>query len=308
MMSGRLSGRVEPAHAPIQVAATASPNSAGESLRSNQAVTRRVTDASVQRLTAQLTPLDYCVLDTLRTVRIATGGHLRRLYWSDSDSGKRLGRHHLAKLTKLRLIARLDRRIGGVRAGSDGYSYSLDVAGLRVVADSTTNRRLRRPSTPGDRYLAHALAITDRYVDLHQAEARHEFELLAFEAEPASWRTYAGDHGRQLTIKPDAFVILADRDWEHRWFIEVDRATEHRPTILRKAREYVSYFQSGTEQTITGIFPKVLWIAPTDAHATAIADWLAALASDAQGLFQVCSDTSFPAAIASALGSNEVTS
>lgn len=304
-MSGRLSGRVEPDHALVQVPAMSPTSSAGESLRSKPAATR-VTDASVQRLTAQLTPLDYCVLDTLQTVRIATGGQLRRLYWSDSDSGKRLARHHLAKLTKLRVIARLDRRIGGVRAGSDGYTYALDVAGLRVVSDSTTNGRLRKPSTPGDRYLAHALAITDRYVDLREAEARHQFELLAFEAEPTSWRPYPGDHGRSLAIKPDAFVILASQDWEHRWFIEVDRATEHRPTILRKARDYISYFQSGTEQAITGIFPRVLWIAPTDAHANLLIDWLTSLEPDVQQLFQVCSDSSFSATIISTLGDSEV--
>ncbi len=304
MSSGRLSGRVDKAAISPQVTTAATNSSAKESLRSTAAVTTRVTDASVRRLTGQLTPIDYCVLDTLKTVRVATGGQLRRLYWSDSDTGNRLARHHLAKLTKFRLIARLKRRIGGVRAGSNGYTYSLDVAGLRVVADAATNRRLRPPSTPGDRYLAHALAITDRYVDLHQAEARHEIELLGFEAEPASWRTYPGDHGRQLTIKPDAFVILADQDWEHRWFVEVDRATEHRPTLLRKAREYVSYFQSGTEQAISGVFPKVLWIAPTDAHANLLIDWFAALEPDARRLFDVCSDGSFPAAIAQALGGN----
>jgi len=304
MSSGRLSGRVDKAAVSLQARTTPTHSNARESLRSTPVVPTRVTDASVRRLTGQLTPIDYCVLDTLKTVRVATGGQLRRLYWSDSDTGKRLARHHLAKLSKLRLIARLDRRIGGVRAGSDGYTYSLDVAGLRVVADATTNQRLRRPSTPGDRYLAHALGITDRYVDLHQAEARHEFELLGFEAEPASWRAYTGDHGLQLTIKPDAFIILADQDWEHRWFIEVDRATEHRPTILRRAHEYVSYFLSGTEQANTGIFPKVLWIAPTDAHAARLTDWLSALEPDARQLFDICSDSSFPAAIASALGGN----
>ena len=57
------------------------------------------------------------------------------------------------------------------------------------------------------------------------------------------------------------------------------------------------------------MFPKVLWIAPTDTHAARLTDWLTALDPDAQGLFQVGSDTSFPAAIASALGGdNEVTS
>jgi hypothetical protein len=308
MNSGRLSGRVESGCASMHATPATSHSNAKESLRFRTSATTRVTDASVRRLSTQLTPIDYCVLDMLKTVRIATGAQLHRLYWAYNDTGKRLARHHLAKLTKLGLIARLDRRIGGVRSGSEGYTYALDVAGQRLTADDTSTRRQRRPSTPGDRYLAHALAITDRYVDLREAEVRQQFELLAFEAEPTSWRTYSGDHGRPLTIKPDAFVVLADQEWEHRWFIEVDRATEHRPTILRKAREYISYFQSGSEQHLTGIFPRVLWITPTDAHADLLSDWLSTLERDADGLFQVCSDASFSATITAELGEGEVVS
>src|SRR4051794_22784864 len=104
MSSGRLSGRVE-RHDPLpQVTVKRRNESAAESLRYKQAATTRVTGAAVRQLTAQLSPLDYCVLDTLNTVRIATGAQLRRIYWADSDTGRRLARHHLAKLTKLRLL------------------------------------------------------------------------------------------------------------------------------------------------------------------------------------------------------------
>jgi hypothetical protein len=301
MSSGRLSGRVDNTAASLQTTtATTHPN-ARESLRSRAAVTTRVTDASVRRLTGQLTPIDYCVLEALKTIHIATGAQLRRLYWADTDTGKRLARHRLAKLTKLRLIARLDRRIGGVRAGSDGYTYALDVAGLRVVADGTAIGRQRRPSTPGDRYLVHALAVTDRFVDITELESAHAFEVLAFEAEPASWRTYSTEHGRQLTIKPDAFILVADDQWEHSWFIEVDRATEHRPTILRKAADYIRYWQSGVEQAAADVFPQVLWVTPDKTRADRLTDWLHSLDRSTADIFQVCTDTDFTITITSAV-------
>ena len=117
------------------------------------------------------------------------------------------------------------------------------------------------------------------------------------------WRTYTGPHGHALTIKPDAFVLLADVDWEHRWFLEIDRATEHRPSILRKANEYVSYWRSGTEQNTNEIFPKVLWIAPDEARAAHLTDWLGQLDPLTWQLFQVCTDAGFATAIRSAFQS-----
>jgi hypothetical protein len=101
------------------------------------------------------------------------------------------------------------------------------------------------------------------FVDVAELEAVHAFEVLAFEAEPDSWQTYAAEHGRQRTIKPDALILIADDRWEHRWFIEVDRATEHRPTIVRKAGGYLNYWQSGVEQATVEVFPQVLRREPT---------------------------------------------
>ena len=296
MTSDRLSGRVEPDTTPIQVRPPASHSSAKECLANPKDAPARVTAPAVRRLSAQLLPVDYCVIDTLRTVRIASGQQLRRLYWADSESGKRLARHHLAKLTKLRFIARLDRRVGGVRAGSDGFIYTLDVGGQLLVSAESDDRRHRRPLTPGDRYLAHALAITDRYVELCELERQHHFELLTFDAEPDSWRHYLGDHGHRQ-LKPDAFVIVADQDWEHRWFLEIDRATEHRPAIIRKATEYITYWRTGTEQRDTDTFPRVLWVVPDEPRRTALIGWLGSLDAETWQLFAVCTDVGFADAV-----------
>lgn len=307
MISGRLSGRVESSTPHARPTPEVPTSSAKESRRRKSVATARVTDASVQRLASKLTDSDRRIIDSLATVRIATGRQLQALHWSDSDSDKRLARHHLAKLTSLRLVARLDRRVGGIRAGSDGFTYALDVAGLRLVEDLSPARR-RRPSTPGDRYLAHALAVTDCYVDLRRIQATGDLELLGFEAEPACWRTYPGHGGQLLTIKPDAFALLADQEWEHRWFIEVDRDTEHRPTILRKAKEYVDYWRSGVEQRQHDLFPKVLWVAPTVRRADELQGVLEGVDQRSAELFEVCTTADFAGTIGHAARSSEVSS
>lgn len=296
MNSDRFSGRVD--HSPMdhQALPGRPTSSAKESLPHRKSAPTRVTDASARRVNAQLTDIDRRVLDTISTVRIATGAQLHALHWADSDTGRRLARHHLAKLTDLRVLARLDRRIGGVRAGSAGFTYTLDALGLRLVDDHASGsltKRIRRPSTPGDRYLAHALAITDCYVALKHLEQTSELELLGFQSEPRSWRQFAGPDGRTLTIKPDAFALLADATWEHRWFLEIDRATEHRPTILRKATEYIAYWQSGTEQRIHDLFPRVLWVTPSDRRTEDIRSWLATLDPATHHLFRVGTTADF---------------
>ncbi len=49
-------------------------------------------------------------------------------------SAARIARRVLARLTELGVLARLERRIGGLRAGSSGYVYYLGPAGQRLVA------------------------------------------------------------------------------------------------------------------------------------------------------------------------------
>lgn len=313
MNSDRFSGRVDHSPADHQTPHGRPVSSAKESLPHRTTAPTRVTDASARRVAAQLTDVDRRVLETISTVRIASGAQLHALHWADSDTGRRMARHHLAKLTELRVLARLDRRIGGVRAGSAGFTYTLDTIGLRLVddgtasitagrtdKDTTTSKRIRRPSTPGDRYLDHALAITDCYVALKHLEHTTDFELLGFQSEPRSWRQFAGPDARPQTIKPDAFALLADATWEHRWFLEIDRATEHRPTILRKATEYITYWQTGTEQRVHDLFPRVLWVTPSDRRTEDIRFWLTTLDPATHHLFQVCSAADFESAVQSA--------
>ncbi len=214
----------------------------------------RITSRTVADLRDRLTPNDNAVVETLDQVDIATAGQLRRLIWPDR-SQTRTARRRLSQLADWRVVSRLERRVGGVRAGSDGYIYRLDVAGRRLLNQPPG----RRPHTPGRMFLDHALAVTEIYVRVVEASRQHPVELVEFETEPTCWRSWATG-----VLKPDAYLITTTTEFEDHWFIEVDRATESTTTIARKAAVYERYFQTGIEQERHGLFPKVLWIVPSE--------------------------------------------
>jgi Replication-relaxation len=109
--------------------------------------------------------------------------------------------------------------------------------------------------------------VSQLVVDVMAAARRGLLDLLDVQAEPRCWRQFAG-LGGQRVLRPDAFLMLGSGEYELRWFIEVDRATEHLPVIVRKCRLYADYYQSGTEQANAGgVFPRVCWIAPDELRA-----------------------------------------
>ncbi|MBM7416830.1 hypothetical protein JOE30_000880 [Rhodococcus sp. PvP016] len=201
----------------------------------------------------------------------------------------------LKRLTDAGLIGRLDRRVGGLHGGSQGFVYSLKGRGSGALArlDGTVPHRPR--GEPGERFVAHVLAITETYVRLREATGpgrRHE--LVEFDPEPACWRRYPAPHGGVAVLRPDAYVRVADVDYEDLFFIEIDRATESLATIRAKCQAYTAYWRSGTEQALSGIFPKVVWIVPSEHRADGIHRTIARLNQPDQQLFTVTTDADAP--------------
>lgn len=107
-------------------------------------------------------------------------------------------------------------------------------------------------------------------VDATAAREGGVFDRFSYEAEPSCWRQFAGA-GARLTLKPDMYAVVDAGEYRLRWFVEIDRATESLPVIVRKARIFARYYQTGKEQaTGDGTFPRVLWVAPDEQRASAI--------------------------------------
>lgn len=232
-----------------------------------------------------LSDRDHHILDLVARFRVMSGTQLRELFWSEGtpETRARLARRGLARLASLDLLAPLARRVGGVRAGSAGYCFALGPSGQRLLVSG----RPRRPVTPGARHLAHTLAVAQLYVDLVVAERWGISELLGFDAEPACWRRYPTPYGAREALKPDASIRLASGDYEDSWFVEIDLDTEGQATIAGKAERYLDCFHSGVVQAFEGVFPKTLWITPTEKRAHALRAIFARLPEDGGRLFVV---------------------
>jgi hypothetical protein len=237
----------------------------------------------------QLSVRDHQILIAVARFRVMSGAMLRELFWPEGspETRARLARRGLARLAKLEVLAPLARRVGGVRAGSSGTTFSLGPHGQRILNTGSPSRRVRRPQTPGERYLAHTLAVAQLYVDLTVLERSGRAELLAFDPEPDCWYSYPGPYGAPQVLKPDAYLKLGSGEYEYSWFIEQDMATEAAVTIAGKARRYLDCWQTGTVQSERGVFPRTAWIAPTTARAEVIREALTRLPVEARKLFVV---------------------
>ena len=247
-------------------------------------VTGSVTSKRLYELRARLSDRDWQVIATLARVRVATSSQLEVLHFSEVS--RRMARKRLASLVAQRVLARLPRTVGGFESGSTGHVYALDVAGQRL-ADLGGPGRLRRPWRLGTAFLAHSLAISDVYVRLVLAERAGSVRLVRFVGEPGSWRSFYGPGGGRVTLKPDAYVVLAGDGYEDHWLLEVDRGTESAPTLARKCSLYRSYWQSGIEEADGGIFPRVLWLVPDEQRAATLRQVIRRQPGEAADLFDV---------------------
>ncbi|MBK6871337.1 MAG: replication-relaxation family protein [Kineosporiaceae bacterium] len=230
-------------------------------------MTTSITRRRLARVRLELTNRDWQVIHTLAKVRLATSTHLEDLHCTDIT--RRRAQDVLRSLAERRLVTRLPRVIGGVRAGSRGHVYALDVAGQRVV-DQASGRRPRPPRAVGPAYVDHALALTQTYVDIVQAERRGELGIREYEGEPMCWRSFFGVGGVRATLRPDAYTVLRVDGYEDHWFLEIDRSTESAAVLGRKMEQYLGYMRSGKEQAQHGIYPKVLWLVPDTTRARVV--------------------------------------
>jgi hypothetical protein len=248
----------------------------------------RVSPRQLDSILDQLSDQDQAVVAFLVQVRLATGVQIARRFWDSrvpTDRQAYAARRSLRRLEGWRVLDRLPRRMGGVRAGSASIVYSLGPAGRRLlIGQGLEGRRL---AAPGDRYVRHTLAITALIVRLHEADVAGDLDLIELQTEPQCWRSFTALMGARLTLKPDLFVRIGSGAFEDRWWLEVDLATEAGPTVLSKAKLYLSHFRSGDEQRRHGVYPRVVWAVPDQRRAEQVSHALGDLSRGARRLFSV---------------------
>lgn len=181
--------------------------------------------------------------------------HFDGAHPSPSASARSCGRV-LARLTRLRVLTRLPREVGGVHGGSSVGIYAVGPIGWRLL-ERSLHQGWWEPSTT---FLDHSLAVADVFVTIVAASKRDELQLINYEPEPACWRAIPG---RREQLRPDLLVVIGQQDLEYHWWLEIDRGNEHRRTIARHCQAYLDLLHAGSEQTERGVFPRVAWLTTT---------------------------------------------
>lgn len=218
----------------------------------------RLSAVGLARLSRELSARDWAVLHDVDRCRLMTGRQLQLLSIGEGETAARAARRLLARLTRYGLLGRLERRIGGVRAGSAGYVYGLGAAGVRLLHPGRPRRRLHEVR---DGFLRHTLALAELYLQLRQAEQQGRMNLLTLETEPRSWRRLQdGDW-----LKPDLHVVIELGEDTLHCFVELDQGTEHTPALLTKLRQYERAYRG--EVGGEDVFPRVVWLVPSEVRA-----------------------------------------
>lgn len=217
-----------------------------------------------------------------------TGAQLQRLRFADiaEPSRARDRRRVLTRLADHGYVSTLDRRIGGVRAGSAGHVYRLTPTARRLLDMQREQPTTRRPRTPGAPFLNHALAVSDIYVTLIENSRNHDFCVSTFDTEPACWHPT----GNGAYLKPDAYLVIATSTYEDCWWLEIDQATESKPRIKRKIQNYIDHLATGGTGP-DGIPPRILFTTPDTVRSHAINKVITTLAVETRIDQMVCVTT-----------------
>src|SRR3984885_8430557 len=130
----------------------------------------------------RLSARDLAIIRQVAELRLMSARQIQAVHFPDGEhdneqAATRARQRVLKRLTRERLLIRLDRRIGGVRAGSAGFVLALGPVGQRVLATSGPRRRSYEPTW---RFVDHTLAIAQLVVDVVVASRQGLVDVLAW--------------------------------------------------------------------------------------------------------------------------------
>jgi len=256
----------------------------------------RISRARAQHLAGRLSPRDRAVLATVQAHRFLTTRQIERFHFAaheQPETAGRICRRVLGRLHELRVLEHLERRIGGMRAGSASYVWRVGLLGDRLLRLDAAGQPRARRKEPSLRLLEHCLAVAEVHLTLRELAAAGRLELLQVETEPRSWRVIDREH----RLKPDLYAVTASGEFEDFWFLEVDRATESLPTLLAKCAQYEQYRRSGREQHARGVFPLVVWLVPNEGRADQLTRAVAASRHLDASLYRISTPAGLPGLI-----------
>lgn len=271
----------------------------------------RISRGQLQEIRSGLSERDVEVLESVATNRFLTSHQIRRTHFADhaTDAAAiRSTNRALARLAGLGLVAHLERRVGGVRAGSGSHVWTLTEAGARLLraTGEMDGLPLRlRAHEPTTSFLAHTLAVAEVCLRLREAERGGKFTIVELQREPDCWRAHSRRHSDDIRLRPDLSLVTASGEYEDHWFLEIDRDTEPPSRVVRACLKYEAYRQTGAEQKRLGVFPAVVWVAPDAKRAATLQTHIAGTPGLSRELFAVVHIDNVAPLIKAGIGSQE---
>jgi hypothetical protein len=271
----------------------------------------RISRGRLIKIRDNLCGRDFEILESVARNRFLTSHQIRRLHFThhaSADAAVHATNRALARLSRVGLMEHLNRRVGGVRAGSGSHVWNLTEGGARLLRTTghfdALPERFRRHE-PGVTFLEHTLAVAEVGLRLTEAERAGEFTIVELQRDPDCWRAYSGRHGGVVNLRPDLALVTTSGDYEDHWFLEVDRDTEAPSRVIRTCRSYEAYRQTGAERKHIGISPAVVWITPDKKRAATLRSHIVRDGGLSRAHFAVVSLDDLPSLIKAGIGSQE---
>lgn len=224
----------------------------------------------------RLTARDVAIIESVNRFGQLSSGHVWRFHF-DNTNRNSLDRV-LRRLTALKLLARIERRmVGGDRGGSGQYVYQLGAMGHDYLGK-------RGKFAPAHRTVKrHILEIADAFADFRDAERAGDVKILSYLTEPDSHMEIVG-----VTVRPDLFieVELIGRGEGVSLWLEIDRGFEGPGVIAAKVSGYVQIMANATSGDIETV-PAIVFVVPDALRQRTIQSVLNREAGEWLGLFSV---------------------
>jgi hypothetical protein len=141
-----------------------------------------------------LSARDQAIIRQVAELRLMSAQQIQAVHFPDAEheneaAATRARQRVLKRLCRARLLVALERRIGGIRAGSAGLVLALGPIGQRVLMAHGPRRRSHEPTW---RFVDHTLGISQLVVDLLIAARHGTVDVLEAQAEPSCWRQFSG--------------------------------------------------------------------------------------------------------------------
>lgn len=201
-------------------------------------------------IVVELQDRDIAILEDFLVCRIMTTAQAAALFF---DGRAEAAKKRLQSLKAAGLLAERPRK------ASDPAVLYLTKAGIEVLDERGVLNRyptfgvaaLVKRAAVSPLTVAHELDVMDTRVAVHAALKREaQRSLVEFSTWP-KLHEFESETARSmpLVVRPDGFVRVrekgAEGDFEHAFFVEVDRSSESLDTLVQKAAAYLNYFRSG---------------------------------------------------------------